>query len=284
MLSQAMWSTQQALHGKNNAALPAILVGAASLLLIGCHAVDEQGGDPTKTFLALVIVQMLPLVFLEMKILSCPDPISMLSRFGTKVLLMHAAFLVLRVCTWPLLEVGMGVCNVIGLLCACAALHFGFCFRFFMSASWKQNFDVCGLIALAAAAAVVTELLDFNSPYAMLERTIFTASSYIEILAFMPAVWMVHQEAKKNDDLLDGPAPDTEKQAAFFFSFLVAFYILEDVISAFRIADIVPLAAGGHVVHFLLLLDFACYMLAHIYNPDKLQGRLLRWLPDQLWV
>lgn len=283
MLSQAMWTTQQVLHGKNNAALPACLVAGASMLLIGCHAFDEEGGDPTKTFLALVIVQMLPLVFLEMKILSCPDPVSMLSRFGTKVLLMHGAFLVLRVCTWPLLEVGMGVCNVLGLLCAGAALHWGFRFQWGAGQAWMKHVDVCGLVALAAVAATVTELLDFNSPYAMLERTIFTASSYIEILAFMPAVWMVHQEAKK-DDVLDGAAPDLEKQAGFFFSFLVAFYILEDVVSAFRIHDIVPLAAGGHVVHFLLLLDFACFMLAHIYNPEKLQGRLLRWLPDQLWV
>ena len=28
---------------------------------------------------------MLPLVFLEKQILSCPDPVSMLSRFGSKV-------------------------------------------------------------------------------------------------------------------------------------------------------------------------------------------------------
>ena len=33
-----------------------------------------------------IVVQMLPLVFLEKQILSCPDPISMLSRFGSKVL------------------------------------------------------------------------------------------------------------------------------------------------------------------------------------------------------
>ena len=33
---------------------------------------------------------------------------------------------------------------------------------------------------------------------------------------------------------------------------------------------------GGHIVHFLLLLDFACFLLAHIYNPDKLSGSLLR--------
>eukprot|EP00931_Biecheleriopsis_adriatica_P062748 TRINITY_DN3788_c0_g2_i1.p1 TRINITY_DN3788_c0_g2~~TRINITY_DN3788_c0_g2_i1.p1 ORF type:complete len:284 (-),score=74.50 TRINITY_DN3788_c0_g2_i1:172-1023(-) len=283
MLSQALWQTQQVLHGKNSAALPSLLIAAASGLLIWCHATDEDGSDPTKTFLALIVVQMMPLVFLELKILSCPDPISMLSRFGTKVLLMHAAFLVLRVCTWPLLEVGVGICNVIGMLCACLAVTFGFGFQWWTVRAWQNNLDICGLLALATVGAIVTELLDFNSRVSMLERTIFTASSYMEILAFMPAVWMVHQESKKNDSI-DGPVMDLEKLAAFFFSFLVGFYILEDVVSAFRHAEDDLLVAGGHVVHFLLVLDFACFLMAHIYNPEKLQGRFMRWLPDQLWV
>ena len=32
---------------------------------------------------------MLPLVFLEKQILSCPDPVSMLSRFGSKAWQLH---------------------------------------------------------------------------------------------------------------------------------------------------------------------------------------------------
>merc|ERR1719218_454226 len=124
MLAQAMWRTQVALHGQsNNVTLPAILVACASLLVIYKHFTDEQSGDPTKQFLALIVIQMLPLVFLEMKILSCPDPVGMLSRFGTKVLLMHACFLALRICAWPLLEVGLGVCNLIGFAVACVALR-----------------------------------------------------------------------------------------------------------------------------------------------------------------
>merc|ERR1719446_1253859 len=129
MLSNAMWRVKIALHGQsNNVALPTLLVGLASVLVVYKHFTDEQGGDPIKHFLALVVIQMLPLVFLELKILSCPDPVGMLSHFGTKVLLMHACFLGLRVCAWPLLEVGLGVCNLVGLVAACVALVMGFKF------------------------------------------------------------------------------------------------------------------------------------------------------------
>ncbi|CAE8634095.1 unnamed protein product [Polarella glacialis] len=279
MLASAMWQTQELLHGKNSSvAFPALLVSLASILVVYCHAVDTHGGDPTKTFLALIVVQMLPLVFLEMKILSCPDPVSMLSRFGTKVLLMHAGFLALRVCTWPLLEVGLGMCNLAGLLCVCAALHWGFCFRLTIASAYEHR-DVGGLTLLALVAAVGTELLDFQNVHSMLESTIFAASSYVEILAFVPAVWMVHQTAKKSDVMEISAGASVESQSLCFFAFLVSFYVMEDVVSAFRVYGDEPLAAAGHVVHFLLLLDFACFLLAHIYNPEKIQGQLLRWLP-----
>jgi len=282
MLSDIMWRTQVALHGKsNNITLPALLVSATSLLVIYKHFSDEKSGDPIKQFLLLVVIQMLPLVFLQMKILSCPDPVGMLSRFGAKVLLMHASFLALRVCAWPLLEVGLGVCNLIGFAVVCVALHWGFQFRY---ESFSGHFDLCGLLVIAVIGALCTELLDFNRQANLLECTIFTASSYMEILSFMPAVWIVQQSVKKNDDADISHPQDVQMQASSFFAFLVPFYVMEDVLSAFRLGGELPLAAVGHVVHFLVLLDFACFLLSHIYNPGKVQGSLLRWLPDQLLV
>jgi len=282
MLSNALWRTQVALHGQNNnAVLPAVLVAAASVLVIYKHFTDEQGGDPIKHFLGLIVIQMIPLVFLEVKILSCPDPVGMLSRFGTKVLLMHACFLALRVCAWPLLEVGLGLCNLLGLMFVCVALYKGFQLRL---SGIGAHMDVCLLLVLAVCGAFFTELLDFNRQASLLECTIFTASSYMEILAFMPAVWMVYKGVKKDDDEKVCETSSVQMEAIFFFAFLVPFYIMEDVISAFRVGGEEPLAALGHVVHFVLLLDFACFLLSHIYNPDKVQGGFLRWLPDQLWV
>jgi len=282
MLSDAMWRTQVALHGQgNNITLPGLLVAASSVMVVYKHFTDEQGGDPIKHFLALIVIQMLPLVFLQTKILSCPDPVGMLSQFGTKVLLMHCCFLTLRVCAWPLLEVGLGFCNVLALVLACVALHWGFHFR---CANLSAQGDVGCLLLLAVAGALATELLDFHRQASLFECTIFTASSYMEILAFVPAVWMVHKSVKKNDDERFSEPVGAQTQAAFFFAFLVPFYVMEDVISAFRVGGEEPLAAIGHVVHFLVLLDFACFLLSHIYNPDKVQGSFLRFLPDQLWV
>jgi len=276
-----MWKTQVALHGKgNNITLPGLLVAAASTIVIYKHFTDEQSGDPTKHFLGLIVIQMLPLVFLQTKILSCPDPVGMLSRFGIKVLLMHACFLVLRVCAWPMLEIGLGYCNLIALVVACIALHAGFHFRL---ANVSAHADVGCLLLLAMVGALFTELLDVQRQGSLLECTIFTASSYMEILSFVPAVWMVHKSVKKNDDDNYSPEMDSvQTQAMWFFVFLVPFYIMEDVFSAIRIGGEDPHAAVGHMVHFLVLLDFACFLLSHIYNPDKVQGSFLRYfLPGQ---
>jgi len=252
-------------------------------MVIYKHFTDDQAGDPIKHFLALIVIQMLPLVFLQMKILSCPDPVGMLSRFGTKVLLMHGCFLALRVCAWPLIEVGLGYLNVIALVLVGVALHFGFRFRF---TSMSEHWDVCCLMLLAVVGGVCTELLDFHRQANFVECTIFTASSYMEILAFVPAVWMVHKSVKKNDDERTPEKDNVQTQAMFFFAFLVPFYVMEDIISAFRVGGDEPLAAIGHVVHFIVLLDFACFLLSHIYNPDKVQGSFLGWLvtPNEMWV
>ncbi|CAE8721131.1 unnamed protein product [Polarella glacialis] len=286
MLADIMWQAQQALHGKNsNVVLPALLVSAAAALVLYSHA-TEVGGSPTKTFLALIMLQGLPLVFLEMKILSCADPVGMLSRFGAKVLLMHACFLALRVCTWPVLEVGMGVCNLLGLLAACAALYFGFGFSLTSACAWREN-CVWGLVLLALSAACCTEFFDSYRHFSFVESVIFTASSYIEILAFVPAVLMVYQCSKKSDDVaVEGlrKGGNEQRHASAFFAFLLPLYVMEDVVYAFHVRGEEPLAAAGLIVHFIVLLDFACFLLAHIYNPDKVHGSFLRWLPDQLWV
>jgi hypothetical protein len=274
MLANITWQMQTILHGKSTAAFPATLVFFASILMVYSHATDREGGDPTKTFLALIVVQMLPLVFLEMKILSCPDPVAMLSVFGTKVLLMHAIFLLLRVCAWPLLEVGMGFFNLIGLIAVCAALVFGFHFRCSLATLHEQR-DIAGLVAIAIVGALVTELFDDQPIRVLIETTIFTCSSYIEILAFVPAVWMVYQSAKKDDEIVSTRGANVQIQAKSFFAFLVTFYVLEDLVSAFRIGFDVPFAALGHIVHFLLLLDFSCFLLAYIYNPEKSHRRLI---------
>jgi len=146
---------------------------------------------------------------------------------------------------------------------------------------------VWSLIALAGLAAFGTTMLDsyLNPNYALsLSQTIAvsleTANSYIEIVAFVPAVWMVFTE-QQNSSRVQVESADTQRTATAFFLFLVGFYITEDIGNAYLAYSIglTKMVSIAHILHFLLLVDFAFYVLAHIYNPEKLVGELRRWLP-----
>merc|ERR1719389_246418 len=92
-----MWQTQQVLH-KNPQLVPCTLLSMAGCLVIHRHATAEvYGHDHIKTFLALIIIQMLPLVLLEMKIMSCADPVGLFCKFATPVTVIHAFFLSMRI-------------------------------------------------------------------------------------------------------------------------------------------------------------------------------------------
>jgi len=264
MASGATW-LQKSLHGRAmNMILPSTLILAATGLLIWCHATAKEPNDASSTvFLGLIVIQMLPLLFLELRIASCPDPEAMLAMFGTKVLLLHGCFMMLRVCAWPLMEVGIGWSNLLGAVSVVVVLQAGFRFKWRVE-SFTEHMDVAVLVLFAASAAFVTEIFEFDTPYLLLEHTIFTASSYIEVVGFVPAVWMVHQTAKKNDDVTRTGGIDLKRQALFFFVFLVGFYIFEDLATAWKIKHISGLAAAGHIVHFLMLSHFASFLLLNI--------------------
>merc|ERR1719401_1188175 len=106
-----------------------------------------------------------------------------------------------------------------------------------------------------------------------MKRVASSACLYIELLAFVPAVWTVCRpdatgggQVRASTDVID-----TRKRTVAFFAFLIGFYITEDVIGGFKLIWDLPLAACGHAAHFLLLLDFAVYLLAHLYDPEKLE-------------
>lgn len=269
------------LHSSNSFALPGTLLLSAMSLVVYKHVSDEREGfDNLKTFLVLIVIQMVPLIVLEMKILSCLDPVELLSRFGPKVLLMHASFLMLRVLGHVFHEHGALYWNVAWLIGACVALRKGFGLRCSLASIYEHR-DVWVLVLLALLTAAGTQYLDaqFSATRTkdFMEFTVATGSDYIEILAFVPAVWRVFQ--KHTHVVSQRDTSDPRMRALMFFTFLICFYFTEDILSAFELLRVIPLAAAAHVAHFLLLLDFAGFVLAHIYNPEKLKGELLRWLP-----
>merc|ERR1719436_1688854 len=112
-----------------------------------------------------------------------------------------------------------------------------------------------------------------------------TAALYIELLAFVPAVWMICRVGKGAPGQAQ-QEPDvavTRCRALSLFAFLVGFYFVEDVVSAFMNYKDLPMASMGHLAHFLLLLDFAGFVLAHLYDPakfEKLAGSLMSMFTD----
>jgi len=290
-VNMMMWRTQDILHKKPQV-VPGTLLLLAGSLIVYRHMTHETYGhqaDHLKTFLAMILVQMLPLVALEMKIMSCADPVGLFCKFATPVTLIHAVFLGARLCTYFNYDAWYLWCSGAGFAGALVALHKGF------RQHWSCIFQcqaMWSLVGLALLASLSTTSLDsylnprsswMTPTWASFFNTVFeTANSYIEIVAFVPAVWMVYREDNKTGRF-QVESCDTKRTATAFFVFLVGFYFFEDVLNAFQAYEVSVLASVAHIVHFLLLLDFGFYILAHIHNPDKLVGELRKWLPVDIY-
>jgi len=285
-VSNIMWQAQEILHKKPQV-VPGTLLSIAGCMLIHRHMTEEvYAHDHLKTFLALIIIQMLPLVALEMKIMSCADPVGLFCKFATPVTLVHAIFLFMRLCMYNLYETRYLVFSAMGLVGALFTLHTGF--KESALGIVVRNPNVWCLVLVAMVAAFATNTVDsyinplsYNKSWEeFFNDMLSTSNSYIELTAFIPAVWMVYRQDQRVYD--DTDCVSTQRKATAFFLFLVGFYFTEDVMQAWDAVGYANCAACGHIVHFLLLCDFAFYVLAHIYNTDKLVGQLRRWLPADL--
>lgn len=302
MLVDSVCAVQNIVHRSNSLALPVSLLTAASGLVVYRHVMDErpdfafQMPDPLKTFLFLIMLQMVPLVFLEMKVMSCSDPIALLMRFGPKVMLMHISFLVIRISSAICASKAdrkfenIPLSNAIGLVVACFVMWKGFRARLSLRFVLEHS-DVFGLTLLACLAACFTSWLAstydnfFRHHMTLwqghshnLNEVMVHAVSYTEVCAFVPAVVLLYQRDKYVTSVkVDATNP--RKAAALFFGFLITFYLSEDVYGAYQIGRKIPLVAVGHLVHFFLLLDFAGFVLARIYSPEKLKGQLAACIP-----
>jgi len=279
--SNAFWKTQHALHGKDSNALPASLLVVAGILVTYRHMTQETWeGNQLKTFLALIMIQMLPLVLIELKMPSCSDPMALLARFGPKVLLMHA--FVLGVRGWYNIAHDDGVWDLLYFVGACVALHMGFGMRLTLRHVFEHR-DVLGLVLLAALTATVEESMSYlaMNPRQRLRHegllsVVVPTCNYAEILGFVPAVWMVWRSKTELGPCSAADDVKIQTKAKYFFAFLLAFYFCEDLGSVPSLWARMPLAAAGHAAHFLLVLDFSGFMLAHVYSPEKIKAELMK--------
>merc|ERR1719210_3107155 len=164
---------------------------------------------------------------------------------------------------------------------------------------WEHR-DVWCIAVVALLTAVCTELMEvllggypatrfWNSTWyrqKYLKLMFVAASDYTEILALVPAVWMVCR-ADKNSTGNEVDVAGTQKRAIVLFAFMITFYLSEDMYNAYTLGSHFPLAAAGHIAHFLLLLDFAAFILAHLYDPekyDKLMNKFWSLMSDRSMV
>eukprot|EP00746_Dinoflagellata_sp_MGD_P148957 gnl/MRDRNA2_/MRDRNA2_81074_c0_seq3.p1 gnl/MRDRNA2_/MRDRNA2_81074_c0~~gnl/MRDRNA2_/MRDRNA2_81074_c0_seq3.p1 ORF type:complete len:245 (+),score=39.58 gnl/MRDRNA2_/MRDRNA2_81074_c0_seq3:1-735(+) len=240
-----------------------------------------------------------------MKIMSCADPVGLFCKFATPVTLVHAIFLCMRLGLYQMYETEELIYCGVGLVGALATMILGFkC----SPMDILRCGNVWALLLLAFAAAFATTAVEsylhprydhndihqFNSFVrrdASTKTWIFiheqfisdmfsTANSYIELTAFVPAVWMVYIQDQK---VYYTDPVSTKRKATAFFLFLAAFYLIEDVKSAWDSWEDTHAGAIAHLLHFALLCDFAFFVLAHIYNTDKLVGTLRNWFPEN-WL
>mmetsp|Transcript_49077 Transcript_49077/g.151904 ORF Transcript_49077/g.151904 Transcript_49077/m.151904 type:complete len:313 (-) Transcript_49077:87-1025(-) len=286
---------QNILHRSDSVLLPVSLLLVGTSLVTYQHLTDsDTGRHSIRNFLAKILVSMFPLAILEKRILSCSDPVGLFAKFSAKVLLMHACFLGLRVASMAFPDVQVGsykYSNLASFFMACGLLPTVFGLRPSV-ASIVEHREVLGLAfaALFIAFAEVALLGRFRlgdswARTLIIEDLIITGSDYIEILSFVPAVWMAYRKDASNSGTSMGQAgvADSQRRALCLFAFLAFFYMVEDIFHAVGLMRSLPLAAAAHVAHYLLLLDFATFVLAHLYDPEKFgkcRGTLLNWFAD----
>lgn len=292
--SNAIWRVQNMVHKGDSLVLPgALLLCAGSFVLYEHFSLGEFRSSAVRNFLALILMTMLPLGFLETKILACPDPVGTISKFSGKVLMMHASFLAIRLFAAYMDGANFRdyVYNLLGFVAACVLLPLYFGVRSFRTTFYEHS-DVWLIMSMAILGAILTEGITAYRA-GQLEPRIRqwylprikqsmadSAGLYLELLSFVPAMWRVcrpHGGAQQTD------VAETRQRAVAFFAFVVGFYLTEDIFSVFSIGWAMPLAGLGHIAHFLLLLDFTGFVLSHLFDEaklNKIMGSLTSWLAD----
>lgn len=250
--------------------VPGALQLALTALWIWRKFTETKNDLPVADLLAFTWVKVLPLVVLKWKLRIVDHRMVLLSSFASKVLLVHAGFLLIRLVFVPFLDLkDMAVeltspvyigWNVVAFIAALLGLRLAFKCTLTLENIWEHK-DVTVLVAGASAAALV---LNYGDPAAFI---ILTADNYVETLAYLPALWIIRQI-----DLVFAPMPhqDAWAQAIFFMTFMCCFYVHEDVISPITGGFLsAPLVMATHVFHFAMLLDHLLFFINDAYKPKS---------------
>eukprot|EP00746_Dinoflagellata_sp_MGD_P136234 gnl/MRDRNA2_/MRDRNA2_70206_c0_seq1.p1 gnl/MRDRNA2_/MRDRNA2_70206_c0~~gnl/MRDRNA2_/MRDRNA2_70206_c0_seq1.p1 ORF type:complete len:322 (-),score=29.67 gnl/MRDRNA2_/MRDRNA2_70206_c0_seq1:30-920(-) len=253
--------------------LPGVVLLLCLLMLLYRMLTESYGDVPIVDFLAQNLCQMLPLAALKFKISECADRVTILSRFATKTLLMHlySLFLRISIVTFfdsPYSEYAPGAYyfNLISLGGVSWLLVTSFNFKF----AEAFNSEHRETLLLVVFALVVSVLMNSSvGGTKQLEWTMVSCINNTEVVAFMPAVWMLYQMNRSVEVFVPLPDSSARARAMHFMQFLVAFYLYEDIFSPLLTVTDEPLLVWGHVLHLVLLLDFGLFFLFQTYGPKS---------------
>merc|ERR1719282_750523 len=106
-------------------------------------------------------------------------------------------------------------------------------------------------------------------------------SNMIELGVFMPAMWTMLRERPSAHAVPAAEPTGIRLKSICFFGWLLAFYMFEDVVAAWEERRLSPRACVARVGHYLLLVDFAAFILGHFFDQqkfDKLVGAVTSWM------
>jgi len=277
MQSDKVWQVQRTIR-KNSLVLPCAILIVAGLLVVAYHVLFEKDGGDMHTFLIVVMLTMFPLAYLDANISRCSEPLAIFNKFALKVMVMQLAFLCVRAITLStsdrIQDMYGNKVNMLTTLVGCIAIPWGFHHQL---PTFLQQTDVLMLIGMAFCGALVTLFIGnvadgifIFEVHAVDLSSLF--SDYIEVVAFVPAALTVFTLNKK-DAYLGKIEPDEHKRTSIAFAvFVIGFYFVEDIVTAFLTIRASGFEAVAHVLHFLLLLDVAWFLIASAHDPEQ-KGR-----------
>lgn len=222
-----------------------------------------------RRFLGSLVIQMVPIAVLKCKVVNSVNRVALISRNALKVLITHVSVLILRLLAAMLMHSGVSspqdessidfYANLCALVGAFVILTMMYDFRWSCT-DFSAHSDV-GIVHILGMAFTGVQMAWLSSYDWQFVIWVAAYANFMEVLAFMPAVWMIFITQK---DLLAFECfsqPKVEQQVKYFFLWMICFNIYDDCISVVLSGLTDPFVVAGHVVHFIMILDFNCLFL-----------------------
>jgi len=236
----------------------------------------ERRDISLNAFLASILLQMMPLVWLKAKLWRCRDTVGVVPSVLEKTLMMHGILLAIRISSGlapsPLSRANVDFIVDLGtLFVVIVVLRTGFDFPNSLT-PLSTHSDVWNLVFAALVLAVALEAffvyvlprwsnVEYISDTMLVSNMLLAASNYVDVLTFVPALWRLHRVENDFEVAVAGVGVPLEvrRQVWLFLTFVACFYLWDDVIHPSMSTFDEPLVLMAHAVHFVLLMDFAAF-------------------------